>query len=303
MLPRRLAALLTALLALAATAVLLAAPVSRAADVPGPGDDFARLPDACYANGFNVLSPCVVTSYPRRPYLVAWGDSHMLMYVEALERLARQYRVNFVALIVPGCPVSKPFAPSEGEPTLTCDRRNLESLDYLKQLTRTHRTQLVVGGYWAGYRRTYREIQDGADYPAYVTHIARLAVERSRPMMRAVARLDVPVALMAQAATVDRDAVLLPCLLGDDPYRCDQLRSAALPDEAGNRRFITRTLGEPIDGATVVDPSPLYCEDFLCRSTLDGDAVFYDDVHLGAVLAARTTPWFRPLFRGLVTLS
>lgn len=289
-------ALLSALVTLLSLATLVTPPTSAAADPPGRGDDFARLPEACYVDGqFSIKHPCQVTTYARRPYLVAWGDSHMLMYATALTTLAKQQRVNLVFLLVPGCPVSMPF-PVGTDIRITCDQRNLQSLAYLKTLTRTHRAKVVIGGYWAGYRHTYQEIEKGVVYPEYNAHIARLAVERSRPMMRAVARLKVPVAFLAQAATVSQDQPL-PCLLGEEPWRCDQLRRDALPDETANRRFITHKLGGAIPGSTLIDPSPLYCDDLLCHGTVDGANVFYDDYHLSDSLASRTTTYFKPFVK------
>lgn len=276
------------------------ATVAVAAEVPGAGDDFARLPERCYRPGleYSIISPCAVVRRANRPVMVGWGDSHMLMYLPALRRLARLQDVNLVMLISPGCPVSLPFPESAGERRLTCDGKNEQHLAFLKGLARSRvPAQVLVASYWSGYRATYAKMAQGQEFDDYVEHIARLAVERSGPMMQAVARTALPVAFVTQAAIVAPDAP--PCPLGEEPYQCDQLRSAALPDEEANRRFVTQHLAGPIGRATVVEPSQLYCDALVCRARLGSVGTFWDDVHLSGSLAQRAKPWFARTFERL----
>lgn len=270
---------------------------------PGPDDDFPRLPQRCYDRETDrVLSPCRLTfEGPHRPWVVVWGDSHAWMYTSAFRDLARRMRVNLLTAYYGSCPVSVPFPPSSGEPHNGCDAHNEAALELIRDLVRSRAdVHVVIGGWWANYRRNYalvkRKGRTGQDTGiiSYHEHMARLAGERSRPAMRALARLEVPVELIAPAATVPDDA--RRCASGEDPYQCDLGRSKALPAEYENKRFVRRLaeLAGPRSG--VVDPSPLYVRDRTVLARVDGVNTFFDQIHLGDRLARRTKPWFRPVF-------
>jgi hypothetical protein len=310
----------SAVLASLATAPSGAADPAPAADptsvaarggAPGPGDDFPRMPDRCYDDATGrVLSPCRLTyAGPNRPWVVAWGDSHTWMYTSAYLRLAQRHRLNLVAMYYGSCPVSVPFGDRSGEPnTGGCDTHNATSLDIIRELVRRHRrVQVVVGGFWAGYRHNYaltmREERTGQDSGIieYHQHMAKLAVRRSGAAMKALSRLGIQVDLIAPAATVPVDA--RPCAAGEDPYQCDLDRAKAFPHERANKRFV-RDLAVKASSRTatarVIDPSPLYVRGRTVLAHVDGVNTFFDQVHLGNRLARRTTPWFRPVFRTFV---
>lgn len=283
----------------AATSIL------AADDLPDPGADFPRLPMSCYKQGF-LTSPCRLTTFKGRPTLVLWGDSHALMYLPALRKLARKQRVNLVAILFGGCPLSLPYPRSAGHKRTGCDRHNVESLAYVRKLTeRRKKVHLLLNSFWSGYREGYtltkREERTGipSGLSGYHQQMARLGVERSGPMLKAIGRLRVPTDMIGQAATVP--AKPRRCPAGREPYQCHLPRYKALPNEAGNRRWIRTTLMKHLTGKPrLIDTSPSYCTRKTCLARVRGVNTFYDDIHLGADLTRTMTGWFRPTFQRLV---
>ncbi len=302
-----LAGLLTALPLLAVPAS--AAPATAAPVVsrsPATGDDFPRLPTPCYDDAQVIRTPCRITEVPGRPTVVLWGDSHAQMYLPALRQVAQRQRVNLVAILYGGCPVSLPYPTSAGYARNGCDTHNVEALAYVRDLTeRRSRVRLVIGGFWSGYRQAYaltqREARTGvpSGLSDYREQMARLGVERSRPAFRAIGRLGVPVDLIGQAATVPLDP--RRCAAGREPYQCDLPRHRALADETGNQRWLRNRLASQLPGRPrVVDATPVYCDRRTCRAHVGGVDTFYDDIHLGARLTATMGAYFRPVFRDVL---
>lgn len=276
---------------------------------PTAEEDFARLPLACYESDRATIRdvPCRITRYgPRRPTLVAWGDSHAQMYLPALRRLADARRVNLTAVVLGSCPVALPLPVRRGFGRSTCEKHNVRTLDFLRGLERRGRgdVHVLIGGFWAGYRDAYR-LQRESDQAGtasglsdFQQHMSTLAVEGAPPMFARLGRMGLDVDLVAQAATVPLDAPR--CRAGQEPYQCDLPRSRALTREQNNRRWIKRTLRRPLAGHPhLIDATPGYCTARTCRAHVGGITTFYDDLHLGARLAGTLRRYFVPVFTDL----
>ncbi len=214
-------------------------------DNPGENSDFPRLPPQCYDKNDIITSPCRVTTYPRRPWLVLWGDSHAQMYLPAVRKVAKRTKVNLVAVLFGGCPIAVPFPRSEGLPRTGCDNHNVASLEYVRRLVASKsRVRLLVNGFWSGYRHAYELMQEEertgipSGLSDYRKHMARLGVERSRPMFGRIGKLGAPVDMVDQAATVPLDP--RTCVAGREPYQCDLPRR-----RAHVRRGRQRAVGAP----------------------------------------------------------
>ncbi len=299
------AVLVTAtLLAVPARSTAETAPGTRPAPSPRPTDlqDFAGFPDSCDDDLTSVI--CRVVRAPGRPWVVLWGDSHALQYQRPLRGLARQRDVNLVLIFSGGCPLSLPFPATSSEPRLTCDEHNARALDYVLDLASRHRVRLVLGSWWAYYRSQHakleREKRTGVDsgLSTYQRHVARLAVERSRPLFRTLGRAGIAADVLAQAGTVPLDAPACPA--GQDPYVCDLPRTRVLPRAKDNRiwlRELSTALAAP---PLVIDPSPIYCGSTTCFGRIDGIDTFYNAFHLGPLRTSTMRPYFRPTFRALL---
>lgn len=310
--PRARVALSTAAVVLAVLLPLLALPTASATPAaaaattrraPASGDDFPRLPASCYTANGVITSPCRITSFPGRPMVVLWGDSHAQMYLPAIRKVARNQRVNLVAVLFGGCPVSTPYPRSAGYDRTGCDQHNADSLAYVRTLTKHRKhVRILIGGFWAGYRQAYALVkqEERTGVPSglsdYRKQMARLGVERTAPMFRAIGRLGVPVDLIGQAATVPLDP--RACAAGREPYQCDLPRHRALDDAAGNLRWIRSTLAAPLPGTPrIIDATAAYCTPKTCYAHVGGANTFYDDIHLGAQLTSTMAAYFRPVFR------
>lgn len=280
------------------------APGTPPAASPRPTDlqDFAGFPDACDDDLTSVI--CRVVRAPGRPWVVLWGDSHALQYQRPLRGLARQLDVNLVLVFSGGCPLSLPFGAASSEPRLTCDEHNARALDYVLDLASRHRVRVVLGSWWAYYRAQHaklvRERRTGVDsgLSTYQRHVARLAVERSRPLFRVLGRAGIAADVLAQAGTVPLDAPACPA--GDDPYVCDLPRARVLPLNQDNRAWLRRLSTALAGTPRVIDPSPTYCGDSLCFGRIDGIDTFYNAFHLGSLRTSTMRTYFRPTFRAVL---
>jgi hypothetical protein len=305
------------LVVLATLLPLLALPSSPADAAPPPttvvardqrasSDQFPRLPAACYDSLNVITSPCRVTRFPGRPMVILWGDSHAQMYLPAIRRVARNHRVNLVAVLFGGCPVSTPFPDTTRYPRTGCDQHNIDSLAHVRDLVaRRKNVRIILNGFWSGYRHAYELIQQErrtgvpSGLSSYRKRMAVLGVERSGPMVRQIGRLGVPVDLISQAATVPLDP--RRCAAGREPYQCDLPRHRALYKEADNRRWLRSTLAPLLPpGGRTIDATPAYCTRQTCYAHVRGVNTFFDDIHLGAGLTSTMVSYFRPTFRDLL---
>lgn len=281
-----------------------AAPATVAARTDsGPTEVFPRLPAQCYDADDVITSPCRITRYPGRPLVILWGDSHAQMYLPAIRKVARNQRVNLIAVLFGGCPISTPYPSGSRYPRTGCDQHNLDSLAYVRDLVKRRKSsRILIGGFWSGYRHAYELVQEEkrtgvpSGLSDYRKQMARLGTERSRSMFRQIGRLGVPVDLIDQAATVPLDP--RRCAAGRMPYQCDVPRHRALYKERDNSRWLATNLASVLPGSPrIIDPSPAYCSRQTCFAHVRGANTFYDDIHLGPRLTATMAGYFRPVFR------
>ncbi|WP_370246559.1 SGNH hydrolase domain-containing protein [Nocardioides sp.] len=308
--PSAVAAALAAVISLVLLAGLLPTPPATAGvvgtlarvDQPRKGDDFPQLPPRCYDRAHQAISPCQVTRAPGRPWVVLWGDSHALMYLPPVRKLAQQRKVNLVVLTAGSCPVSVPLPRNQGARS-SCEALNLRSLDFVRELRArvgNRDLTLLIGGFWAGYLLAYRALEkEAAGGPdsglsEFRARMTRLGVERSPIMLSKLGRENFRVALMMPAATVPASAP--NCPQGREPYVCDLPRRTAMYREQNTRAWVRTNLVAPLRAPMLIDPSALYCGPRICRGRVGGVNTFYDDIHLGAELTAMMTPAFVPFF-------
>lgn len=305
-------ALAAALTALTALAVVLAglvgvptpasavatptatAPATVAQRPPGPGADFPQLPQRCYDADRLPRSPCRVTTYRGRPYIVLWGDSHAWMYLPAVRKLAKSRRLNLVMTSLGGCPVALPLRDGKSG---SCEQHNAEVLQYLRGLRdRGVSFRVLVGTFWAGYIRVHRITQRGTAGSEQISdfhkRMAKLAVKGGPRMFQRLGSMRLPVDVIAPAATVPPNA--RTCVRGEDPYQCNLPRSQAMYSERSVDDWIDTRLLTPLRTPLLIDPSSTYCTRTVCRARVDGINTYYDDIHLGAGLTATMARFFAP---------
>jgi hypothetical protein len=298
----------TRLVALLTTA-LVALTLLPATWVAGPSPahasearDFPTFPRACYAQVDSKV--CRVTRYAKRPWIVLWGDSHALQYLDPMTGIARQRKVNLVVIYAGGCPLSVPFPASSGEPRMTCDRHNARALGWVRDLKASgRRVRVVLGSYWDYYRKQHRRIvaerETGVDsgLTAYERHIARLGTERSDELFAAVGRAGIQADVLAQSGTVPDGAPACPA--GEQPYVCDLPRSGVLPRAADNRRWLRALSRHLANRPLVIDTSSNYCGPRTCYGRVGDVNTFWDQGHLALGLTRTMRDQFRPSFDAL----
>lgn len=278
-----------------------ASPARQSAQTPDR--DFPVLPRSCRNDGASKI--CRITRFAKRPWLVLWGDSHALQYLTPLTAVARHRRVNLVAIYSGGCPLSVPFPAASGEPHLACDTHNERALDHVLALAEAKpRVRVVLGSHWHYYRSAYAQLVEeertGEDsgLSDYVRHVARLGVERSPVLFRAIGAAGIPADVLAQSGIVPNDAP--PCAEGEDPYVCDLPRRQVLPRERDNRRWLKDLSRALPPRPLVIEASGAYCDPDTCFGQVGDANTFYDRSHLGERMSRSMRQWFRPTVRALV---
>ena len=313
-------ALLGVVLALVLLGTLLSAPLpataatataqqagalARSVD-PRTGDDFPRMPRRCYeSDGVKLKdAPCRIVSYPRsRPTMVVWGDSHGWMYLPALRRLAKRKQVSLILVIAGGCPPSLPLPADSGRGS--CEVHNRRTLAFVTNLQqRSDRFEVLIGGFWSGYRQAYRMIQrertGGPDsgLTPYQKHRAELAQKGAPKLFERLGELGLDVDVIGQAATVPLNPAT--CAAGREPYQCDLPRAQALNAESDNRRWLRRQMKHLAGRPRLIDATPAYCSSQVCLAHVGDANTFFDDIHLGAALTGTLTRYFAPSFDDLL---
>ena len=86
------------------------------------------------------------------------------------------------------------------------------------------------------------------------------------------------------------------CAAGTLPYRCDLLRSEAVPGEDDVRVWLAnrmRNLRRP----WFVDVASQLCDLTVCRAQQGGTDVFLDDLHLNPAVSHQLRAAYRPFLR------
>lgn len=298
------AAAIAALAAVLLGLLVVTSPTRADAD----GDrDFSGVPRGC-PQKYGTSQICRVTTFEKRPWLVLWGDSHALQYLNPLTAVARHRRVNLVVIYAGGCPLSLPFPASSGEPRLGCDKHNARAFDYVSGLAASKpRLRVILGSYWHWYRSTWERLQeeerngvadDDSEMTPYLRHVARLGVERSPELFRRLGAAGVHADVLAQSGAIPSEAP--PCAEGEEPYVCDLARSTVLPQQRVNRRWLRERTALLSRRPSVIDATSTYCDATTCYGRVDGVPTFYDRSHLGERMTRRMRVWFRPSVRALL---
>lgn len=275
---------------------------------PSPGDDFPRLPTSCYeSDGLTVKDqPCRVITFPggrKRPVLLLWGDSQAWMYLPALRRLAKRTHVSLIVSIAGGCAPSLP-APG-AKPVGNCENHNVKTLAFATRLhQRRDHFQVLVGGFWSGYRQAYRAVAleqaggpDSGLTPYEEQRATRGEIGGPRFFTR-MGQLRIDADVIGQTAVVPEGPP--PCAAGREPYQCDLPRALAMNAEANNRRWLRTQMAHLVGKPRLIDATPAYCTPQVCRAHVGGVPTFFDDLHLGAALTKTMTAYFAATFDDLL---
>ncbi|MGH8866610.1 MAG: acyltransferase family protein [Actinomycetes bacterium] len=244
-------------------------------------EDRSRMADdGCLVSPGGTRSPrCVYGDTSSDITAVMFGDSHMMQYFPAVEAIANRRGWRLVGLTKAGCPAAD-VTPFTG----IFDREYDECLEWrehtLRRIVRTEEPDLILtsglerysvvvdgqrldrtasAGYLEdGYVRTLRHLREATG--------AKIAVIRDNPRL-----LDVPACVSAHL---------------DDLASCAEREDSVL----GARSVNVGAAGR-VDGAQVIDPTPLMCPDGICPGVMGNALVYRDDGHLSATYVKTLTQW------------
>jgi hypothetical protein len=232
--------------------------------------------DGCFVgDGETRSDACVYGDRSSDTTVVLLGDSHAMHFFPALEAIARERGWRLVALTKAGCPataaVKGPQDPRRGD----CEEWREAMLERIES---DEDADLVVVSGATGYsvREGDRTLEDGARERALEDGYVRV-LERLR-------------ATGAKVAVLKGPPVPPQDVPGCVSESLDRLQRCAFPlPEGFGETFETRAAAR-VEGAHLVDMTPIICPDGTCRSVI-GDALVYRNMgHLTATFAVTLAP-------------
>ncbi|CCH78790.1 hypothetical protein BN12_3460002 [Nostocoides japonicum T1-X7] len=221
--------------------------------------------------------------------VVAWGDSHMGMWMQPLANLAARSGYRIVVLAKSGCPPVDVRVWDDGREYTECGAFRTWAL---RQIARLHPDKVLLAGYVA------QDLVDpgtGARVPARSGSVA--SVEGSelfragaRRTMARLTRLVPDVTVLsddtvlprhAAACLGSRTATLATCVQPMDPVAAD--RNASWSEMA------------TLAGARYADLTPWLCTARACPLVIGGRVVYRDQGHVTRTYAAHLEPVLRRL--------
>ncbi len=288
----------------AALTLGLAAPV--AADPTLPDGDAQNpaiivdvMPHRC-TDGFSIPArpgPCRLTPKRKhRPTVVLWGDSHTWQHIPGLRAEAAAQRVNLVAFVMGACP---PMDLPKPRPRGACTTNAVAALDHVKRLRKRHAdVRVVIGAHWQFYRGLNEQLSDGwvpePGSDLFRAGQARLFALGTERVFTTLGRLRVRTAVIGQAPWVPADPG--ECAAGALPYRCDLLRSEAIPGEDDVRVWLAQRM-RSLQRPWYVDVASQLCDLTVCHARLGETDVFLDDLHLNPAVSQQLRASYRPFLR------
>ena len=280
---------------LAALAPLLVNPPAQAHQ-PDPSHDYYVIPQGCAGparTAPQVPNGCRLNRkdwVPGRPTVVLWGDSHAWQNIPALKKAASAEGVNLTAFVMGKCPPSK--IRIQNRYPGQCERSNALALEYVRETSRRHPVQVILGSHWAGWLEKVAEFEDTGVPPEgwddFDMRMLALFRDRTPKLFPALLRTRARLAVIGQTATCEKSTK-------GAPLWCSLPRSEAILHETQTRRVLARVS----HNAPQIDLNPLFCGPARCRGQVDDDYVFWDWGHLSKSVNYRMAKYFKPLLRDL----
>jgi peptidoglycan/LPS O-acetylase OafA/YrhL len=238
------------------------------------------------------------------PPVVIWGDSHADALFPALEAASTKTGVPFAFASYPVCPPFPGIAVQNVPATRLCGPFNEAMQNYIlshpvKAVILIARFNLYIEG---NDRFTEGQTQNlafdpAADKPITKANAIAAMTEKYKALVRRLQEKGVKIFVILQ----------VPNMLADPPSHFfktrlfgtgnDLVRSRKEFDQRSKRA--RAILGQP--GVTLVDLSPLLCDDTVCYNVIDGYPMYRDDHHLSIRGTMQTLPALIGLFSEIKT--
>lgn len=239
---------------------------------PNNPPTFTTLPASCTPQ---VPSKCSIQFYGNdRPFVVAWGDSHLAQQIPAIEGHTANAQHNLVAYTMGLCPPYKPAASAND----SCAQQARLALAYIhSKVDAGKRVTVILGGFWYYYWTT----TTGTRAPrAEAFRAGELALfnELAAMDVRLVGIGQVPfIPENDQGCTLDSPSCLRTTMVPSEGVITDWL-SARLA--LTRRHYLSGIL-------------QYLCDSSLCNINVGDVHLYSDQVHLNVAYTARHSPSFK----------
>ena len=236
--------------------------------------------DGCHLDLEETRSPeCVYGNPSSDTTVVLFGDSHAMQWFPALDELAKERDWRLVGLSKSACPPADISVYSTG---LRREYRECEEWREraLGRIVREEDPSLVVTSMLNGYRA--REDGRGLDRDASNEAV----VEGYASTLTKLRETGAPVAVIEDVPRPDKDVP--ECV----SRSLDRLQDCAFPRRealAGPR--VNVRAAEEVEGASLIDPTPVVCPEETCPAVIGDVLVYRNGAHLTRTYVDSLIPW------------
>ncbi len=261
-----------------------------------------------YVDNPKEILTCKVGDKTKVSTFMIWGDSHTPALGKAANDASKIYSLSGVITYAQGCPPYMGMIPTPSHGDLPCDRYNEMVIGYLnthpeiKTVILVSRMTLYLEGtpykQEEGVNHTLTDTRYEAPEGANSEILIRLGLERTVQSLKSMNRniyivvpipevgYDVPSAnFIASRTGRDINNLIAPTL---DEYLARSERTRLLLDEFKNSH-----------GVELIEPWKTLCQESICRVSIDGIPLYFDDDHLSVFGSEVLTPVFEPIFAGI----
>jgi peptidoglycan/LPS O-acetylase OafA/YrhL len=233
--------------------------------------------DGCHLDLPETESPeCVYGNASSERTVVLFGDSHAMQWFPALKKLAEQNDWRLVGLSKSACPPARISVYSSGL------RREYEEWreETLERIVREERPDLIV----TSMLNRYRARDDGKGLDRKASNEA--VVEGYASTLKTLRSSGAPVAVIEDVPRPDKNVP--ECV----SRSLERLRDCAFPREEGlEQPRVNARAAERVEGATLVDPTPVVCPGETCPAVIGDVLVYRNGAHLTRTYVDTLTPW------------
>ena len=236
--------------------------------------------DGCHLDLEETESPeCVYGNPSSETTVVLFGDSHAMQWFPALEKLAKERDWRLLGFSKSACPPAEISVYSTG---LRREYRECEEWRErtLGRIVREEDPSLIVTSMLNRYRA--REDGKGLDREAS----GEAVVEGYASTLTKLRDTGAPVAVIEDVPRPDKDVP--ECV----SQSLDRLQDCAFSrEEALEGPRINVLAAEEVEGASLIDPTPVVCPEETCPTVIGDVLVYRNGAHLTRTYVNSLTPW------------
>jgi peptidoglycan/LPS O-acetylase OafA/YrhL len=235
--------------------------------------------DGCHVQPADTEFPDCVYGDPEAETTVAlFGDSHAMHWFPALDGIAKERDWRLVGITKSACP---PADVTRYDRTLRREYRECDEWRQkaIERIVDERPSMIVTGslttyGVVAGDARLDRENSEAALEAGYISTLERLRGTGAK------------IAVMKDVPHPDKD--IPECV----SRSLDRLENCAFPrDKAFDYPKVDERVADRVDGASLIDPTPVLCPGEKCPAVIGDALVYRNGTHLTPTYVRTLVPW------------